>query len=319
MSRKKLNDEQVHEICKLLLLGEKKKDIGELYGVPYTVISKICYKVAYRSIASQYNLETIWKPHYWASVTKYSDTFIDFIFKCIKNEINIDDILLDERCEIHDKNKLIRYISRIKCGRLYRSKLIENDMYNDDINNQINNIIDPNTIINITNDIKKNPKISTKELAKKYNITSHGTISDIRTGSSFSDITDIKENEYTLKINIDNDTAINIANDIKANPKISNKELSDRYDVTPEVVSYIRTGHTFSDITGFKKDEYKLVQKIDNDIVIAIANDIKANPKISTKELAKKYNTVPSNISYIRCGRCHSKITGIKKDQYKLK
>ena len=317
MRRKRLNTEQVHEICKLLLEGEKLIDIAELYNADIPSISNIKYKRIYRHITQLYNLEEIWKPR--DLPTKHSEEFIDFIFECIQNNTSIDDILLDERCEINDKNKLSHYISIIKTGRLYRNKLIKNRMYTDDINNPINNnTISDEIVISIANDIKSNPKISTNELAKKYNLHVN-VICRIKTGRTYTNIIDIKKySKYESRSFLSDEIVISIANDIKSNPKASDEELSEKYNIKKKRITNIRNGKTYNSITGFNAIERKLPH-ISDKILISISNELKANPKISTNELAKKYNLSDRTISSIRTGDRHSSVTGIKKGQYKLK
>jgi uncharacterized linocin/CFP29 family protein len=124
-------------------------------------------------------------------------------------------------------------------------------MYHDNINNPINNnIISDETVISIANDIKSNSLVSNIELSEKYNIEK-SVISEIRNGKVYSDITGIKKDQY--RIYLSKNEIINIANDIKENPNISNIELSEKYNLSRTTISNIRNGKSHSDITGIKK------------------------------------------------------------------
>jgi hypothetical protein len=296
-NKRTLTDEQVHEICQLLMNGEKRCDISEQYNVHDTIISNIKYKKSYRDIVNIYNLEETWKPR--ARTSKlYSDKFIDFILECIKNNTPINEILSDERCEISDKDILSNYISKIRTGRLYRNRLIKNKMYHDNINNPINNnIISDETVISIANDIKSNSNISNKELANKYNQTDI-IISNIRNGKSHLNITGIKEGQYALINN--KEIIISIANDIKTNPNISNKELVNKYNLSSVTISNIRNGKIHSDITGIKKGQYNLKCIIDNSTIESIIKDIKENPKMLLIDICKKYRVSRSYVYTIK-------------------
>ena len=248
MNKRTLNDEQVHEICLLLLDGEKIKDIAEFYGVSTDIISIIKHKKSYREITSLYNLEETWTSRN-ISTKLYSDEFIDFIIECIKNNISLDEILSDERCEINDKDTLSSYISRIRTGRMHKNRLIKYKIYHDNINDPINNVvIGDDMSISIANDIKENPLITNKELVDKYNVTT-SIISNIRCGRTYTNITDIKKGQYALNNSISDEIIISIANDIKTNPNISNKELANKYNQTDIIISNIRNGKTYNSIT----------------------------------------------------------------------
>ena len=250
MPRKKLNNEQVHEICKLLMDGAKNNDIVAQYHISVAIVSNIKYKKSYRDITSLYDLEETWVSRN-SSSKLYSDKFIDFILECIKNNTPIDEIISDERCEISDKDSLSHYISRLRTGRLHRNKLIKNKMYHDDINNPINNnIISDDIVISIANDIKSNPKSNIKELSEKYDIKPIA-ISMIKTGKSFTNITSIEQSP-ALRSFANTDIIINIANEIKTNPSISNIELAKKYNIEKSIISDIRNGKVYSDITAYR-------------------------------------------------------------------
>lgn len=82
---------------------------------------------------------------------------------------------------------------------------------------------------------------------------------------------------------------------------LSAKELSEKYNVTIENIYSVRTGNTWSHVTGIVYSKKKF---LDKDIVLSIFNS-----KSTPEYLAIQYNVKISQVWDIRSGRRHSKIT----------
>ena len=59
MSKRKLTDDQVHEICKLIEEGGRNKEIAKKYNISSPTVSDIRYGRSFTSITKNYNLESL--------------------------------------------------------------------------------------------------------------------------------------------------------------------------------------------------------------------------------------------------------------------
>ena len=194
--RPKLTNNQVIEICERLLAGERHVDIVNDYNITASTVSQILHNRVYRHITKNYDFSDVIKYRYQPSIR--SDEFIYFIINSIKNNVSVKDIFNDPRNEINDIQRLYDFVSCIRLGRVYKTKaasILDIEEIVDPVNREY---MSDDTLKSIAEEIRNNPKISNKKLCKKYN-ANQNSISNIRRGVHYADITKIKSNEYILK------------------------------------------------------------------------------------------------------------------------
>lgn len=139
-------------------------------------------------------------------------------------------------------------------------------------------------------------------IAKKYNVSKH-TISNIRGDYTWTHIT-----KDLIKGNYKNDKFLSEEN-VKEIfiSTLSNKEISEKYNTDKTIVSNIKNGKSYRNITknmNSGKVEIKKKSKLTEEEV----KDIYMSDK-TCKELAVKYNMSESGIYFIKSDRNYTKIT----------
>lgn len=139
-------------------------------------------------------------------------------------------------------------------------------------------------------------------MSEKYNISKHN-VSNIRGDNAWTHIT-----KNLTKGNYKNDRLL--SEDIIKRIFISNltnKEISEKYNIDKAIVSNIKNGKSYRNITkNINKGEIKVKKKsklTEEDIKhIYMSNK-------TCKELAREYNMSESGIYFIKSDRSHTKIT----------
>lgn len=144
-------------------------------------------------------------------------------------------------------------------------------------------------------------------MSEKYNVSKH-TISNIRGDNTWTHVTKI-----LVKGNYRNDKFLSedTVKDIFIS-NLSNKEISEKYNIDRVIVSNIKNGKSYRNITkNMNNGKVKINKKsklTDKDVL-----DIYLSNK-TCKELAEIYNMSESGIYFIKSGRNYTKITkGIRK------
>ena len=139
-------------------------------------------------------------------------------------------------------------------------------------------------------------------MSEKYNVSKH-TISNIRGDNTWTHVT-----KNLVKGNYINDKFLSedTVKDIFIST-LSNKEISEKYNIDRAIVSNIKNGKSYRNITknmnNGKVKTNKKSKLTDKDVV-----DIYLSNK-TCKELAEIYNMSESGIYFIKSGRNYTKIT----------
>lgn len=139
-------------------------------------------------------------------------------------------------------------------------------------------------------------------MSKKYNVSKH-TISHIRGDNTWTHVT-----KNLVKGNYKNDNFLSddIIKDIFIST-LSNKEISEKYNIDRAIVSNIKNGKSYRNITkniNNGKVKAKKKSKLTEEDVRYIYMSYK-----TCKELADIYNMSESGIYFIKSGRNYTKIT----------
>jgi len=86
--------------------------------------------------------------------------------------------------------------------------------------------------------------------------------------------------------------------------------IANKYNVNIHIIYKIRSGQTWSDITGIKEGDYS--SYMTNDQVLEITTLLKKG-NMKNKEIAALLKICPQTVSDIKCGKRWSEITGIKR------
>jgi hypothetical protein len=92
----KYTEEDIHNVCKLIVEGKTRKEISKLTGVSYTTVCDISIGKAWTRISSQYDLEN-------SNRRKYRK-FYQYIDDAIRNGVNKNDILACIKKHFSDVN-----------------------------------------------------------------------------------------------------------------------------------------------------------------------------------------------------------------------
>ena len=145
---------------------------------------------------------------------------------------------------------------------------------------------------------------STQEVKEITGINS-SVLNQIKAGNTYTNVS----KKYTLpklRQTIDESTVIEICNEI--NRGKSNREISSKLQVTEDIVSNIRCGKTWTDITkGRIKYSETGRSIIDRNTVIAICNEI--NNGKTNVAIAAEFGVSTDIVSDIRCGNTWTDIT----------
>ena len=279
MPKRKLTDEQVHEICKLIEEGFTLTEISEKYGVALATVSDIrCGKGKRNAmISKQYNI----------------------------NEPQITEEEVHEICKLMEKGytniKLASMygrsrntISKIRNGVIYHNITKKYDLINSYY--KCYKRLTEQQVHEICKLLEEGH--SNKEIAKKFNID-HSTVSDIRCGASHKDISsryNIRRKTLTVEQIHEICKLLEEGYD--------NNQIGDKYNISPNTVSNIRNGNVHEDIS----EKYSLpITKIEDQVVHEICKLLEEGE--SNAEIAKMYNLDPAVLSSIRCGKYYVEIS----------
>jgi hypothetical protein len=168
---------------------------------------------------------------------------------------------------VNDYNITVSTISQILHNRVYRN-ITKNYDFSDVIKHRNQSSRRPEEFIYfIIYSIKNNmsvkeifndPRNEINDIQRLYDFVSCVRLGRIYKSKAaailnIEDIVDPVNREY-----LSDDTLKSITEEIRNNPKISNKKIYEKYNVDPGIVSCIRRGVRYADITKIKHNEYIL-------------------------------------------------------------
>ena len=170
-----LTEDQVHEICKLLLKGYTMDKIAEIIGCTKTQVQNVRSGRNYNEISSQYNLEQK------INIKRHiSDETVHKICKDMEDPNNTN-IILSKKYNISDST-----ISQIRTGIRRSDISSEYNIIRYD-SNIINRKLTTMEIENICKDLEA--RMTVKDIANKYK-TTNSTIYLIKNRTSYTNISD---------------------------------------------------------------------------------------------------------------------------------
>ena len=217
---KKLTDEQVHEICKLLEEGKRNDEIAKELNISHAVVSAIRCGRSHTNISNKYNIKRI-------TLTEHE------IHKICK--------LLEEgysNKQIAEMFNITRsHVSNIRNGNFHNEITKKYKIHILKVTEQM-----AHEICKLLEEGKSN-----SEIGRMYNLDP-GSVSSIRCGKTYVEIS----KKYNIKKSdpfehIDEECAHEICRLLEAGYK--NIEVANICNVTPQVVGNIRCGSTHRDIS----------------------------------------------------------------------
>ena len=236
---RKLSDEDVHEICKLICEGKYKLvEISKKFHVSKGMINKIKSGISYPEISCMYPIE--------------------YKSQVLKDEATIHRIckLLEAGCYTDEDISVLvgvpaRTITRVRLGYTYRDI---SSQYSLPAINKIRRHLHSDVVVEICEMIKNGcPR---DYIADRFNVSS-STIAKIASGKTYKQITskyDFGKSNRVLQHGnrkLSDSDLIKIKNMIKQGH--GNREISKIFNVSESLISFIRHGERHDNVTHIKE------------------------------------------------------------------
>ena len=165
------------------------------------------------------------------------------------------------------------------------------DNFLDGVEDGTQQMLDPKIVMEIFNSDEKYAVLS-----KKYDVCI-STISMIKTGATHSNITGKTYSRQNTWLS--DEIVMEIFNHSG-----STEEIMEKFDVSKQTISLIKTGYARNSLTG-KEYVEKKTKLLDADTVLTIFND-----PLPNNQLVKKYGVDKHTVSNIKVGKTYGDITG---------
>ncbi len=162
--------------------------------------------------------------------------------------------------------------------------------------------------------------VKIKIIAEKFNIHIQ-SVSNIRRGNYWSDITGIKNGDYSTNLNhgiLLRDQVLEIKKLFDLG--IKSKIIAEKFNISEYNISHIRRGNFWSNITGIKNGDYDNGSggsKLNKSQVLEVKQLLEN--KVSVEIIAEKFNIDITSVYNIRSGKTYTKYTGIKSGDFSNK
>ena len=270
---RKLTEDQVHEICKLMEDGLGNTEIAKKYDISHSGVSKIRCGISHEHISKLYNFERLVDK-------KLTEEQVHEICKLM--EEGVSNIEIAKKYDIGP-----RTVSAIRCSRLHthisKNYNLEKLILTDEQVHDICKLMEDG--------------VSNKEISKRYNIN-HSTVSQIHCGKSYKHISE----NYNIKSNDSNDpTDIEVVHKIckLLEDGYRNVDISIECDVEQMVVCSIRNGLSHRDISKNYKIQRKFrKRKLGDEVIHEICRLLEEG--YSYKDINRLTNVSHSTITLIK-------------------
>ena len=268
--RKRLTDEQVYEICKLMEEGVSNIEIAKRYSIRRSTVSNIRRSRSHTHITKNYNLEKL----------ILTDEQVYEICKLLED--GLSNIEIAKRYNIHRTT-----VSNIRRSRSHthitKNYNLEKLILTDEQVYEICKLLEDG--------------VSNKEISKRYNIN-QSTVSHIRCSKSYKHISE----NFNIKSNDSNDpTDIEVVHKIckLLEDGYRNVDISIECDVEQMVVCSIRNGLSHRDISKNYKIQRKFrKRKLGDEVIHEICRLLEEGYKY--KDINRLTNVAISTIALIK-------------------